>query len=101
MAERETDHPAYSPGPGSYPGPDIMVVVFREKPDKRVSLSEPFAPAILAHANKTGRKGAFRSYQLPEPQPRGAVTRRAVAQRRSRASGLTRPLAEAIRGLVY
>ena len=26
-----------------------------------------------------------------EPQPRGAVTRRAVAQRRSRASGLTRP----------
>ena len=33
-----------------------------------------------------------------EPQPRGAVTRRAVAQRRSRASGLTRPLAEAIRG---
>ena len=34
----------------------------------------------------------------PEPQPRGAVTRRAVAQRRSRAGGLTRPLAEAIRG---
>ena len=33
-----------------------------------------------------------------EPQRRGAVTRRAVAQRRSRASGLTRPLAEAIRG---
>ena len=31
-----------------------------------------------------------------EPQPRGAVTRRAVAQRRSRASGLTRPSAEAI-----
>ena len=46
----------------------------------------------------TGRKGTFRSYQPPEPQPRGAVTRRAVAQRRSRASGLTRPLAEAIRG---
>ena len=33
-----------------------------------------------------------------EPQPSGAVTCRAVAQRRSRASGLTRPLAEAIRG---
>ena len=32
-----------------------------------------------------------------EPQPRGAVTRRAVAQRRSRASGLTRPSAAAIR----
>ena len=33
----------------------------------------------------------------PKPQPWGAVTRRAVAQRRSRASGLTRPLAEAIK----
>ena len=33
-----------------------------------------------------------------EPQLRGAVTRRAVAQRGSRASGLTRPSAEAIRG---
>ena len=38
------------------------------------------------------------AYQTPEPQPWGAVTRRAVAQRRSRASGLTRLLAEAIRG---
>ena len=46
----------------------------------------------------TGRKGTFRPYQTPEPQPWGAVTRRAVAQRRSRASGLTRPLAKAIRG---
>ena len=34
----------------------------------------------------------------PEPQPWGAVIRRAVAQRRSRADGLTRLLAEAIRG---
>ena len=33
-----------------------------------------------------------------EPQPWGAVTRRAVAQRRSRASGLTRLSAAAIRG---
>ena len=33
-----------------------------------------------------------------EPQPRGGVIRRAVAKRRSRASGLTRPLAAAIRG---
>ena len=41
-------------------------------------------------------KASFRPYQTPEPQPWGAVTRRAVAQRRSRASGLTRPLAEAI-----
>ena len=45
-----------------------------------------------------GRKGTFRPYQTPEPQPRGAVTRRAVAQRRSRASGLTRLSVEAIRG---
>ena len=43
-------------------------------------------------------KGTFRPYQPSEPQPRGAVTRRAVAQRRSRASGLTRRSAEAIRG---
>ena len=41
--------------------------------------------------------GTFRPYQTPEPQPWGAVTRRAVAKRRSRASGLTRSLAEAIR----
>ena len=45
-----------------------------------------------------GRKGAFGHTSRLEPQPRGAVTRRAVAQRRSRAGGLTRPLAEAIRG---
>ena len=35
-------------------------------------------------------KASFRPYQTLEPQPWGAVTRRAVAQRRSRASGLTR-----------
>ena len=44
-------------------------------------------------------KGSFRPYQPSEPRPRGAVTRGALAQRRSRASGLTRLLAEAIRGL--
>ena len=43
-------------------------------------------------------KASFRPYQPLEPQPRGAVTRRAVAQRRSRAGGLTRLSAEAIRG---
>ena len=43
-------------------------------------------------------KASFRPYQPSEPQPWGAVTHRAVAQRRSRASGLTRPLTEAIRG---
>ena len=39
------------------------------------------------------QRAARRCPSLPrrlEPQPRGAVTRRAVAQRRSRASGLTR-----------
>ena len=46
-------------------------------------------------------RAARRCPSLPsrlEPQPRGAVTRRAVAQRRSRAGGLTRRWAEAIRG---
>ena len=38
-------------------------------------------------------KASFRPYQTPEPQPWGAVTRGAVARRRSRASGLTRPTA--------
>ena len=58
---------------------------------------------------RTRRKGTFRPYQLSEPQPRGAVTRspgiaqapgfdRAVAQRGSHASGLTRLSAAAIRG---
>ena len=46
-------------------------------------------------------KASFRPYQTPEPQPWGAVTRRAVAQRRSRASGLTRPSAEAIRAVWF
>ena len=46
-------------------------------------------------------KGTFRPYQPSEPQPRGAVTRGAVAQRGSRASGLTRPLAEAIRAVWF
>ena len=46
-------------------------------------------------------QGTFRPYQPPEPRPRGAVTRRAVAQRRSRASGLTRPSAEAIRAVWF
>ena len=42
------------------------------------------------HSLRRSRKGTFRPYQTPEPQPWGAVTRRAVAQRRSRAGGLTR-----------
>ena len=46
----------------------------------------------------TGRKEPFGHTSRLEPQPRGVVTRRAVAQRRSRAGGLTRPWAEAIRG---
>ena len=44
------------------------------------------------------RKPAFGHTRRLEPQPSGAVTRRAVAQRGSRAGGLTRLSAEAIRG---
>ena len=45
-------------------------------------------------------KASFRPYQTLEPQPWGAVTRGAVAQHRSRASGLIRLSAAAIRGAV-
>ena len=62
-------------------------------------------PAIVSdkstyhsYLGRTCRKEPFGHTRRLEPQPRGAVTRKAVAQRRSRASGLTRPLAEAIRG---
>ena len=44
----------------------------------------------LLRAVWTGRKEPFGHTRRLEPQPWGAVTRRAVAQRRSRASGLTR-----------
>ena len=54
-----------------------------------------FGPCGRAGREPFGHTGRL------EPQPRGAVTRRAVAQRRSRASGLTRPLAAAIRVLVW
>ena len=50
-----------------------------------------------SHTCRAGREPFGHTGRL-EPKPRGVVTRRAVAQRRSRASGLTRPLAEAIRG---
>ena len=53
---------------------------------------------IIIHVLGGTPKASFRPYQLSEPQPRGAVTRGAVAQRRSRAGGLTRLSAEAIRG---
>ena len=49
----------------------------------------------------TGRKVPFGHTGRLKPHPRGAVTRRAVAQRRSRASGLTRPLAEALSGVLF
>ena len=45
-----------------------------------------------------GRKEPFGHTSRLEPQRWGRVTRRAVAQRRSRASGLTRPNTAAIRG---
>ena len=49
-----------------------------------------FGPCFRAEREPFGHTSRL------EPQPRGAVTRRAVAQRRSRASGLTRLSAEAI-----
>ena len=46
-----------------------------------------------------GSKGSLSAIPAALSRSRGAaITRRAVAQRRSRASGLTRPWAEAIRG---
>ena len=56
---------------------------------------------IIIHIVGRTPKGTFRPYQPSEPQPRGAVTRRAVAQRRSRAGGLTHPSAQAIRGFDF
>ena len=50
---------------------------------------------IIIHCGEAEREPFGHTRRL-EPQPWGAVTRRAVAQRGSRASGLTRPLAEAI-----
>ena len=47
---------------------------------------------VGGHSDRACRAGreSFGHTRRLEPQPRGAVTRRAVAQRRSRASGLTR-----------
>ena len=65
-------------------------------------LKYPFQWSLLwVRAVWTGRKVPFGPTGRLEPQPRGAVTRRAVAQRRSRASGLTRLLAEAISGVLF
>ena len=44
---------------------------------------------------------SFRPYQTALSRSRGALSLQAVAQRRSRASGLTRPLAEAISGVLF
>ena len=54
------------------------------------------------HSGRVCRAGRepFGHTSRLEPQPRGTVTRRAIAQRRSRTSGLTRPSAAAIRGFV-
>ena len=40
------------------------------------------------HSLRRSRKGTFRPSQTPEPQPSGAVTRRAVAQRRRFSQGV-------------
>ena len=53
---------------------------------------------VIIHIVGQSRKEPFGHTSRLEPQSRGAVTRRAVAQRRSRASGLTCSGAEAIRG---
>ena len=53
------------------------------------------APLVAARRPARVRAGEL---SLKDTYRRGAVTRRAVAQCRSRASGLTCPLAEAIRG---
>ena len=53
---------------------------------------------IIIHIWGEAEREPFGHTRRLEPQPRGAVTRRAVAQRGSRASGLTRLSAEAIRG---
>ena len=47
---------------------------------------------VGGHSDRACRAGreSFGHTRRLKPQPRGAVTRRAVAQRRSRASGLTR-----------
>ena len=45
---------------------------------------------IIIHICGEAEREPFGHTRRLEPQPRGAVTRRAVAQRRSRASGLTR-----------
>ena len=53
---------------------------------------------IIIHVWGEAEREPFGHTSRLEPQPRGAVTRGAVARRRSRASGLTRLSAQAIRG---
>ena len=65
------------------------------------ALSSVVLPLAVPPLTRILRRVCNTRSSLPsrlEPQPRGVVTRRAVAQRRSRAGGLTRPLAAAIRG---
>ena len=79
----------------------------RKRRTRRLILMGSYLPITQAQmsvrracAGRVGRaeREPFGHTRRLEPQLRGAVTRRAVAQRRSRASGLTRPSAEAIRG---
>ena len=68
----------------------------------RVRAGEPSRRDTYRWERPLPEGGSFSS--LPsrlEPQPRGAVSRRAVAQRRGCAGGLTRPLAAAIRGFGF
>ena len=57
--------------------------------------------ATLVGPCERAEREPFGHTRCLEPQPSGAVTRRAVAQRRSRASGLTRLSAAAIRGFGF
>ena len=74
--------------------PDSGALWHASIPARRGSLSSVFIPAGRLGKDAPERGFKLRSsnpfYSRLEPQPRGAVTRWSVAQRRSRVSGLTR-----------
>ena len=89
-----------------------MTSCMSSNPASRISQPTPSCKAAATFDSITPQTGEFgpfgRAERFPfghtrrlEPQPRGAVTRRAVAQRRSRASGLTRPLTKAISRVLF
>ena len=95
--------------PWTAPGRSEGMAIYEGKGGMQIRSYSDFVSHLIAFDSialrpKPGHSGrACRAEREPfghtgrlEPQPRGAVTRRVVAQRRSRVSGLTRPLAEAI-----